>query len=86
MGIPKEGGNTPKNHGLSSFEVLGERKGIGPRVQKPAEPKQQLSDADREAFYRMLRQPRRPIVAGGEAHIRNQRLLRKLDNEGDNKR
>jgi hypothetical protein len=41
-----EGGDKPHNQRLSEFKVLPEQKGVGPRVQKPEEPKQQLSDAE----------------------------------------
>jgi hypothetical protein len=60
------GGDTPNNRGLSDINVLPEQRGVGPRVQKPEEPKQQISDPKREAFERFLRRtPMRPAVLEG---------------------
>jgi hypothetical protein len=42
-------------------------------VKNPEASKQQPTDPNLEAFRQRLGRPRRPIVAGGEAHIRNQR-------------
>jgi hypothetical protein len=46
---------------------------------------QQPSNPDLEAYERLKRRPKRPIVAGGLAHIRTQRLLRKGNDEIDDK-
>jgi hypothetical protein len=81
-----EGGDKPSNPGLSDFKALPKRREVGWSIRKPEEPKQQPSDPAREGNEQHTRRSRCPIVAGGEAHIRNQRLLLKLDNEGDDKR
>jgi hypothetical protein len=48
MGVPIEGGDRPGNQGLSEFKVLRERQGLGPRIQKPDEPKRQPSSLNNE--------------------------------------
>jgi hypothetical protein len=75
MGTPKEGGN-PLNIDPSTWRVAPDKSRFGSGFKKPEEPKQQPSDPNREAFERIRRKPYRPIVAGGESHIRTQRLLR----------
>ena len=66
MGSPEVTGNKPQNHGLSEFKILTEKRGVGPRVQKPGEPKQQPSDPNREAFERFFRRgPMKPAVLEG---------------------
>jgi hypothetical protein len=72
-----EGGDKPSNQGLSDFKVLPEQKGVGPRVQKSEEPKQQASTPDlslSERFQRE-RERRRSGIAGGEAHNETYRRL-----------
>jgi hypothetical protein len=54
MGRPEVTGDKPQNHGLSDFTVLSEQRGAGPRVKKPEEQKQQLSDADLEVYKRIM--------------------------------
>jgi hypothetical protein len=39
--MPETRGDKPQNHGLSDFKVVPEQRGVGPRVQKPEESKQQ---------------------------------------------
>jgi hypothetical protein len=81
-----EGGDKPQNQGLSNFQVPPEKRGLGPRVKKSGEPKQPSPDPGLEAIKQMLRKPRRSLIAGGEAHIRNQerlwRAYERDDNEG----
>jgi hypothetical protein len=48
-----EGGDKPGNQVLSDFKILREQRGVGPRTQKPEEPKQQLSDADLEVYKQL---------------------------------
>jgi hypothetical protein len=68
-----EGGN-PFNIDSKTLRVAPEQRQFH-GVKKPEPPKQQPPDPNLEAFGQMLGRPRRPIVAGEEAHIRNQRLL-----------
>ena len=55
MGRPtaETGGGTPQNQGLSEIKVLPEQKGVGPRVQKPEQPKQQPTTPDRTLYERV---------------------------------
>jgi hypothetical protein len=78
-----EGGDKPGNQGLSSFKVLREQHGVGPRVQKTDEPKQQPADADRTLYERFHGGRRRSGVAGGEAHTRNMERLRRALERND---
>jgi hypothetical protein len=73
----------PNNSGLSDFKALPEQRGVGPRVQKSEEPRQQLNNADREAFEQLLHQPRRPGIAGAEAHNETFRRLERIRNLDD---
>jgi hypothetical protein len=75
MGIPKEGGNTPQNHGLSGFEVLRERKGLGPRVQKPEEPTENPTSPYQKLAEHLRRNPRSATIGGrGWGHERFRRI------------
>jgi hypothetical protein len=80
MGKPEVTGNKPKNHGLSEFSVLPEKRGLSPLAKKPEESNQQPSDPDVESSEQMLRKRRRSVVAGGEGHHRTyDRLMRAKD-------
>jgi hypothetical protein len=56
MGTPtsETGGGSFQNQGLSEFKALPEQKVVGPRVQKPEEPKQQPADQERDAAKQLL--------------------------------
>jgi hypothetical protein len=67
--------------GYSDFKVLPEQKGVGPRAQKPGEPKQQPADSRWESYDRFFRKgPMRP--AGFRGHERLSRR-RSEDNTQD---
>jgi hypothetical protein len=72
------GGDKPR---LSDFKVLPEQRGVGPRVQKPEEPKQQPSTPDLTIYERPHGGGRRSGVARGEARTRNQRRLHREGSE-----
>jgi hypothetical protein len=81
MGTRSPEGGSPFNIDPKTVRVAPEQRQYGSGFKKPEEPKQQPSDPDLEAIKRMLKKPKRPIVAGGEAHMRNQRrLVQKRDN------
>ena len=77
MGIPIEGGDKPGNQGLSEFKVLRDRQGLGPRIQKPEEPKQQAFTPGPTLYERFHRERGRSRsgIAGGEAHNETYRRL-----------
>jgi hypothetical protein len=58
MGMPEVTGDKPQNHGLSDFKKLPEQRGVGPRVQKPEELKQQPADPELKAYRQLQREPR----------------------------
>jgi hypothetical protein len=68
-----EGGDKPSNPGLSDFKVLPEQKGVGLRVQKLEEPRQQRSQPEGETSRRTNPEPNPPSVR--ETRRRAQRRI-----------
>jgi hypothetical protein len=61
---PETGGGAPQNQGLSEFKVLRDRQGLGPRIPKPDEPKQQPSDPYHELSEHLKRNRRSAVIGG----------------------
>jgi hypothetical protein len=79
---PETGGGASQNQGLSEFKVLPEQKGVGPRVQKPEEPKQQPADSRWESYDRFFRRgPMKPAVFEGLPSTRPSRQSKDEDNQ-----